>query len=367
MFTRCQISYKVIFDNISSLDMEFAFKFWFFLVGCVSLLLYLAWFVPKAKFQAPGPFNFPIVGSLFYLSKLPHRSMNELAKKYGPIMYLRLGYINHIVISNGEMAKEVLKVHDADFGSRPRSIISKYANFDWSDIVSSPCGDHWRLLRKICTTELLTQARLNNFQHERQDEAAYMVEEIAKHNQGWPQLVEMRPIFHQFTSNNICRMMFGARRKELKSHLGNNLDDLFSSISDIVEVFNKFNISDLIPILKPFDLQGLEKHMKGIRNRLENNLSNILKEYRNGNKLVFDSTGKYFVQVLLNLEEKLDDTSIMAILVVCAFYSTYFNKMCASYILYIYHHFIIFFFFTYKCLLVFYYRTCLREERIQLQ
>lgn len=138
--------------------------------------------------------------------------------------------------------------------------------------------------------------------------------------------------------------MFGARRKELNNHLGNNFDDLFNSISDMVEIFNKFNISDLIPILKPFDLQGLERRMKCIRNRLENNLSNILKEYRKGNKLVFDSTVKYFVQVLLSLDEKLDDTSIMAILVVCALYFTYLNKMCASYILYIYHHFVLFFF-----------------------
>jgi hypothetical protein len=282
-------------------------------------------------------------------------------------MYLRLGYIDHLVISNGEMAKEVLKVHDADFGSRPRSIIGKYVSFDWSDITLSPCGDHWRLLRKICITELLTQARLNNFQWERQDEVAYMVEEIAKHNQGRPQLVEMRPIFHQLTSNNMCRMMFGARRKELKNHLGNNFDDLFNSLSDMVEIFNNFNVSDLIPILKPFDLQGLERRMKSIRNRLENNLSNILKEYRKGNKLVFDSTAKSFVQVLLNLDEKLDDKSIMATLMVCAFYSTYFNKMCASYILYIYHHFVMFFFLTHKCLLVFYYRTCLGEERIHLQ
>jgi len=146
-----------------------------------------------------------------------------------------------------------------------------------------------------------------------------MVEEIAKHNQGRPQLVEMRPIFHQLTSNNICRMLFGARRKELKNRFGNNFDDLFNSTSDMVELFNKFNISDLIPILKPFDLQGLERRMKSIRNQMENNLSNILKEYQKGNKLVFDSTAKDFLQVLLNLDEKLDDKSIMAILWVRAF------------------------------------------------
>jgi len=90
--------------------------------------------------------------------------MEELAKKYGPIMYLRLGYLNHIVISNAEMAVQVLKTHDADFASRPLSIMGKYGGFEYSDVVFAPYGDNWRLLRKICVTQLLTQARLKTFE-----------------------------------------------------------------------------------------------------------------------------------------------------------------------------------------------------------
>jgi flavonoid 3'-monooxygenase len=63
--------------------------------------------------------------------------MVELAKKYGPIMYLRLGYLNYIVISNAEMAMEVLKIHDANFASRPQSLVGKYARYDCSDIIFS--------------------------------------------------------------------------------------------------------------------------------------------------------------------------------------------------------------------------------------
>jgi len=47
----------------------------------------------KGELQPLGPLSGPIVGFLFYLEKSPHCSMEELAKKYRPIMYLQLGYI----------------------------------------------------------------------------------------------------------------------------------------------------------------------------------------------------------------------------------------------------------------------------------
>jgi hypothetical protein len=42
----------------------------------------------------------------------------------------------------------------------------------------------------------------------------------------------------------------------------NNLDDFFSNVTSMWEATNKFNVSDLIPILKPFYLQGFERKMK---------------------------------------------------------------------------------------------------------
>jgi hypothetical protein len=289
--------------------MEFVFDFCLLIVGTISVLLYLAWFIPKGASRPPGPPNWPIVGSLFYLGKSLHRSTEELAKKYGPIMYLRLGYLNYIVISNAEMAFEVLKIHDADFASRPFSTIGKYLTFEYSDIIFSPYGDNWRLLRKICATELLTRTRLKTFELVRQEEVACMVENIFKHNQEG-KLMKMRPIFHQLTYNNMCRMLFG---KHLDCNLKKDFDDL---IDCVIEVGNKFNISDLIPILKPFDVQGIEKHLKHIRNRMENSLSKILNEYRNKNKMVVDSTMPSFVETLLNHDGKLGERSIMGVLMV---------------------------------------------------
>jgi hypothetical protein len=159
-------------------------------------------------------------------------------------------------------------------------------------------------------TELLTQARLKPFESGRQEEVAFMVEKIAKYNQEG-KVMKLRPIFHELTSNNICRMLFGKYREKSDCFLKKEFDDLVDCVIEMGEVGGKFSISDLIPILKPFDVQGLERHMKHIRNRAENSLSIILNEYRNGNKMVADSTVIDFVETLLSHDGKLDERSIM--------------------------------------------------------
>jgi uncharacterized membrane protein YqhA len=70
--------------------------------------------------------------------------------------------------------------------------------------------------------------------------------------------------------------------------------------------------------MKPFNLQSIEKHMKCIRNWMENMLSNILKEYKMGHKLISNSTIN-FVQTFLGLDEKLDERMIMGVLLVGAY------------------------------------------------
>jgi hypothetical protein len=297
--------------------MEFVFGFWLLIVGVVTLLLYFSWFVSKVMSHPPGPPNWPIVGSLFYLSNPLHCSLEELAKKYGPIMYLRLGCLNQIVISNAEMAMEVLKNHDADFAFRPLSVAAKHISFDWNDIVLTPYGDHWRLLRKIWTTKLLTTTKLNSFELGRQEEVAYMVENIITHSQEG-KLVEVKPILLQLITNNICRMLFGKRCEKFDGFLGKNIVEFFNFVSKLGGPLSKLNISDVIPILKPFDLQGLERQFKIIRNEIESCLSKIFMEYRKGNKMVYDFTTTNFVEILLNLDEKLEDKAIMGVIEVCA-------------------------------------------------
>lgn len=67
----------------------------------------------------PGPTGLPLIGSLHLLSALPHQNLAELAKKYGPLMSMRLGQEQCIIATSPETAMEFLKNQGANFSSRP--------------------------------------------------------------------------------------------------------------------------------------------------------------------------------------------------------------------------------------------------------
>jgi hypothetical protein len=92
-------------------------------------------------------------------------------------------------------------------------------------------------------------------------------------------------------------MLFGKYHEKLDFFLGKEFDDLIDCVIELGETGGKFNISDLIPILKPFDVQGIERKLNHIKNQAKNSLSIILNKYRNNYFFVIDSTMTYFLKL----------------------------------------------------------------------
>ncbi|PQQ08765.1 cytochrome P450 CYP736A12-like [Prunus yedoensis var. nudiflora] len=87
----------------------------------------------KKKRLPPGPRGFPIFGSLHLLSgEFPNKDLHRLARKYGDIMYMRLGLMPTIVVSSPQAAKLFLKTHDLVFASRPPHEGAKHISF-WAE------------------------------------------------------------------------------------------------------------------------------------------------------------------------------------------------------------------------------------------
>lgn len=116
----------------------------------------------------PGPRPWPIVGNLPHVGAVPHHALAALAKTYGPLMHLRLGFVHVVVASSGNVAEQFLKVHDANFCSRPPNSGAKYMAYNYQDLAFAPYGPRWRMLRKISSVHLFSGKALEDFRHLRQ-------------------------------------------------------------------------------------------------------------------------------------------------------------------------------------------------------
>uniref|UniRef100_M8B772 Cytochrome P450 71D10 n=1 Tax=Aegilops tauschii TaxID=37682 RepID=M8B772_AEGTA len=117
----------------------------------------------------PGPWQLPVTGSLHHLLRgLPHRTMRDLSLRHGPLMLLRVCERVAIVVSSAKAAREIYRGNEAAFSERLSSPGIDELCRHGQGIVFAPYGDHWRLLRRILMTELLSARRVEAGRAERQ-------------------------------------------------------------------------------------------------------------------------------------------------------------------------------------------------------
>jgi 9beta-pimara-7,15-diene oxidase len=120
--------------------------------------------------RPPGPWGLPMVGNLLHLlTSQPQVALRDLANKHGPVMYLRLGQVETVVVSSPAAAQEVLREKDLCFASRPSLLATEIICYGNLDITFAPYGAYWRMLRKLCVLELLSSRKVRQFApHQRQ-------------------------------------------------------------------------------------------------------------------------------------------------------------------------------------------------------
>nr|AFK79030.1 cytochrome P450 CYP736A53 [Bupleurum chinense] len=245
---------------------SWAFSFLFLILGAVF------WWILDArqrKLLPPGPRGLPIVGSLLHLGKLPHRTFQELAKKYGPIMSLRLGYVSTIVVSSPEAAKLFLKTHDSVFADRPKLEAVEHLSFGDNGITFTN-GTFWRHVRKFVVQELLAPAKVNSYEGMRREELGVVVEEIKK-DAAAGEVVDVSAKVGDMIENMTYRYLFG-RSKDDRF-------DLKGIMTEASFLAGQFNIVDFVPFLRPFDLQGLARRYKQKSKQLDEMLELIIDEH----------------------------------------------------------------------------------------
>nr|GMD89094.1 cytochrome P450 CYP82D47-like [Ipomoea batatas] len=124
----------------------------------------------------------PILGHLhlFRGSKLPHIALGELADKYGPAFTIRMGMQRVLVVSDWKLAKELSTNHDIHISSRPKFRATKHMGYNDTMLVLAPYGPFWRGIRKLISSELLSNRRLEQLKHIRVSEIETSIKDLYK-------------------------------------------------------------------------------------------------------------------------------------------------------------------------------------------
>ncbi|PIA24833.1 hypothetical protein AQUCO_01200226v1 [Aquilegia coerulea] len=229
------------------------------------LLIVITWWILKIRSRKekaslpPGPWGLPIIGNLPFLDPQLHRYFDKLSIKYGPILKVQLGSKLAMVLNSPEIAKEVLKDHDANFADRDVPAAGFVASYGALDIVYAPYGDHWRMMRKVCVRELLSPGRLKALYTVRGREVQEMVNKV---HSKIGQSIDIGEHVFLGMFNILTSMMWGNTLEGVERvRVTTNYRKVAKKL---VALSAEANISDLFPVLARFDLQGKERRMKEI-------------------------------------------------------------------------------------------------------
>ncbi|XP_042478899.1 phenylalanine N-monooxygenase-like [Macadamia integrifolia] len=215
----------------------------------------------------PGPAPWPIVGSIpeLFRKKPVFRWILGLMKEMNTeIACFRFGDVHVIPVTCPEIAREFLKKQDSTFASRPITMGTEYSSRGFLSIAVAPWGDQWKKMRRVVASEVINPNRLRWLLEKRTEEADNLVHYV--YNQCISgSIVDVRVAVRQYSGNVIRKMMFNKRyfgEGRMDGGPGVEEEEYVDSLFTVLSLLYAFCVSDYIPSLRKFDLNGHEKIMK---------------------------------------------------------------------------------------------------------
>ncbi|PIA50634.1 hypothetical protein AQUCO_01200086v1 [Aquilegia coerulea] len=246
----------------------------------------------------PSPSKLPIIGNLHELGTLPHRSLQSLARKHGPLMLLYLGQTPALIVSSADAAKEVIKTQDFNFCNRPRMSFAERLFVSNKDLAFSPYGEYWKQMRKISALHLLSGHRVESFRTIREEEANIMIDKIRECCSSASSAVNLSEIIFSFTNNVVCRVAMG--RKFGEDEGAKKFSELIMEFMNLIGVFN---VADYIPWFSVVNnFNGLNARVAKNSKEMDCFLESVIQEHIDPKKKIKNSGVEDFVDVLLGME-----------------------------------------------------------------
>nr|QLM00676.1 geraniol 10-hydroxylase [Bacopa monnieri] len=239
-----------------NLPMDF-FTIALLLLLTIILIQGLEFLKTRGKKLPPGPTRLPIIGNLHLIGDKPHKSLTRLAKTHGPIMCLRLGQIDTVVISSSAVAKEVLQKQDLAFSSRSiQDVVHAVDHYKYS-MVYLPVGSTWRNMRKILNSNVFSGNSLDGSKEIRRRKVAELVESCRSQSRRG-EAVDIGGAAFTTSLNLLSNTIFS---RDLADPFSDSAKEFKELVRKITVLNGTPNFSDFFPVLARFDPQGIRRRM----------------------------------------------------------------------------------------------------------
>lgn len=246
----------------------------------------------------PGPTPWPILGNIPHMvGSMPHVTLSNLAKTYGPLISLRLGTQLLIVGSSPEVAREFFKTKDKIFSGRhvPKSVPSTQSELNQSSLGwAEECNDNWKHLRTICRGELFSNTAMDS-RASKAEEIVNDLVKFVKDTEGAEfNIAELvfATVFNILGNAMMARNFIALDEKKddggLRGFVRESMEDIAAP-----------NLSDFYPVLSKLDLQGLRKKSNEFYLKMQSVWGPIIEERRN-RKANFSGINQDFLDTLLD-------------------------------------------------------------------
>lgn len=257
----------------------------------------------STKPKPPGPPAWPLIGNILDLGTMPHQNLYKLRPKYGPVLWMKLGSVNTMVIQSAEAAADLFKNHDAFFSDRKVPHAVTACDYNQGSLAFGNYGPYWRTLRKLCTMELLVTKRVNDSTEIREkcvNKLVCWIEENAASSlaQGRSGEVELAQLFFLMAFNVVGNLMLSKDLLDLSSSDGR---EFFDAMSQVMKWAGTPNLADFLPFLKSVDPSRVKKNMTKDIGVAINIVSSFVKD-RSHQATSTEKVKKDFLDMLLEYE-----------------------------------------------------------------
>ncbi|KAL8547584.1 hypothetical protein ACS0TY_007057 [Phlomoides rotata] len=268
------------------------------------------------KNSPPSPQKLPIIGNLLQLGILPHRNLQTMARKHGPLMLLHFGSVPCLIVSSADAAREIMKTHDLTFANRPVYKSYEKIFYGCKDISTAPYGEYWRQLRSIFVLQLLSNKRVQSYLSIREEETQLLMKKIEESSSG---AVNLSKMFAELSCDGICRAAFGRKNSESEQ-----AKKFLKVVSEIMEILGGISIGDFVPWLSWISrVNGVDKRVERVVKEVDDILEGVIQEHVETKNQLGGDAGRNeqpFVDILLDIHNdsaagaSIDRDSIKAVI-----------------------------------------------------